>query len=102
MKYQLIVQLPGSSAGDYDAMLELEEALTESLGDLGDVDGHDAGSGEMNIFIFTDDPTRAFERVKAVLGAGDFMSRFKAAYREVGKDSFTIRYPAGLTDFSIA
>ena len=54
-------------------MIELEEIIIRSLGNLGKVDGHDAGSGEMNIFVLTDHPELAFERVKQVLGTEDFM-----------------------------
>ena len=83
-------------------MIELEEVIMRSLGNLGKVDGHDAGSGEMNIFILTEHPKLAFERVKQVLGTKDFMPDLKVAYREVGKEEFTILHPAGLTNFSIA
>ena len=83
-------------------MIEIEEVVIGGLSDLGKVDGHDAGSGEMNIFILTDRPKLAFERVKRVLGTKDFMPDLKVAYREVGKDEFTILYPAGLTYFAIA
>lgn len=44
MKYQLVLQLPAASIKDYDAMIELEDAIIESLGGVGEVDGHDAGS----------------------------------------------------------
>ena len=47
-------------------MIELEEGIMTSLGNLGQVDGHDAGSGEMNIFILTDQP-------KVANGVSDFM-----------------------------
>lgn len=83
-------------------MIKLEETIMRSLGNLGKVDGHDAGSGEMNIFIFTEHPELAFERVKKVLGTKDFMPDLKVAYREVGKDEFTILHPTGLTYFAIA
>jgi hypothetical protein len=102
MKYQLVLQLPASSVKDYDAMIELEETIIRSLGNLGKVDGHDAGSGEMNIFILTDHPKLAFERVKQVLGTKDFMPELKDAYREIGKDQFIILHPAGLSCFAIA
>jgi hypothetical protein len=102
MKYQLVLQLPASSVKDYDAMIELEETIIRSLGNLGKVDGHDAGSGEMNIFILTDHPKLAFERVKQVLGTKDFMPELKVAYREIGKDQFIILHPAGLSCFAIA
>jgi len=102
MKYQLVLQLPASSIKDYDAMIELEETIIRSLGNLGKVDGHDAGSGEMNIFVLTEHPKLAFERVKQVLGTKDFMPDLKVAYREVGQDEFTILHPTGLTYFAIA
>ena len=102
MKYQLVLQLPASSTKDYDAMIELEETIMTSLGNLGKVDGHDAGSGEMNIFIFTDHPKLAFEHVKQVLGTEDFMPDLKVAYREIGKDEFTILHPSDLSYFAVA
>ena len=102
MKYQLVLQLPASSVKDYDAMIELEEAILRRLGNIGTVDGHDAGSGEINIFILTDHPTLAFERVKQVLGTKDFMPELKVAYREIGIDGFTILHPADLSHFGIA
>ena len=102
MKCQLVLQLPASSIKDYDAMIELEETIMRSLANLGKVDGHDAGSGEMNIFIYTDQPNLAFERIKEILGTKDFMPELKVAYREIGKDEFTILHPAGLSFFTIA
>jgi len=101
MKYQLVLQMPASSIQDYDKMIELEEIIIEMLGGLGDVDGHDAGSGEMNIFILTDEPESAFERIKALFGMRDLMSDLKVAYREIGKNDFVIIYPPDLTHFTI-
>ena len=97
-----MLQLPASSIKDYDAMIELEETIVRSLGNLGRVDGHDAGSGEMNIFILTDHPKLSFERVEHVLGTRDFMPDLKVAYREIGKDEVTILYPPDLAYFAIA
>ena len=83
-------------------MIELEETIMTSLGNFGQVDGHDAGSGEMNIFILTDHPKLAFKHVKQVLGTEDFLPDLKVAYREIGKDEFTILHPVGLSYFTIA
>lgn len=101
MKYQLVLQLPASSIKDYDSMIELEEAVRQSLAELGHVDGHDAGSGEMNIFILTDYPERAFARIKQLLGTKDFMPDLKVAYRIIGNDEFTILHPSNLRHFAI-
>jgi hypothetical protein len=102
MKYQVVLQLPASSIKDYDEMVELEETIIRSLGDLGKVDGHDAGSGETNIFILTDHPELAFQRITQLLGTRDFMPDLKVAFREIGQDEFTSLYPAGLRHFAIA
>lgn len=69
MKYQLVLQLGDSSKAAYDKMIELEDLLIEQLGDLGYVDGHDWGSGTTNIFIHTDDPKSAFNRIQTLPGA---------------------------------
>ena len=101
-KYQLALQFPATSINDYDAMIELENMIINSLGVLGEVDGHDAGVNEMNIFIHTDHPEQAFERVISGIGTKEFMPELKAAFREIGTDIFTVLYPAGLKCFSIA
>ena len=83
MKYQLVLQLPAGSIQDYNNMVGLEEDIIEAIGKLGDVDGHDFGSGETNIFILTDYPQRIFDQITSQ----DIM------------DDFAIIYPTGLKNF---
>ena len=83
-------------------MVELEEVIMAGLGNLGEVDGHDAGSGEMNIFILTDHPEAAFTRIQQHLGTRDFMPDLKVAFHVIGENEFTILHPVGLTHFDIA
>jgi len=94
--------MPASSIQDYDDMVELEGVIMEALAGVGDVDGHDAGSGEMNIFILTDEPHLALDRIKLVLGTRDFMPDLKVAYRKIEGNQFTIIHPPDLTYFAIA
>jgi hypothetical protein len=101
-RQELVLQLPASSIRDYDALIELENRIIAGLGNLGEVDGHDMGVGEMNIFIRTDYPKLAFEKIKSLLGTQDFMPELKAAYRDIGKDNFTVIYPPELDHFAIA
>ena len=82
-------------------MIELEDIIIVGLGDLGKVDGHDMGVREMNIFVHTNQPKLAFEKIKSFLGTKDFMPQLKAAYRERLKDDFTILHPTNLSHFSI-
>lgn len=47
-----MLQWPSTSESAYDALIAMEDALGLSLAPaLGFVDGHDFGSGEMNLFI---------------------------------------------------
>jgi hypothetical protein len=102
MKYQLVLQWPASSIKDYDAMIDVEDALVEKLSEGSEVDGHDAGSGEVNIFIHTDEPGRAFNEVKAVLGSRDFWVDARVAFREVAATEYTVLWPKDLTEFKVA
>lgn len=102
MKYQLVLQWPGSSIKDYDKMIAIENKLIENLRNDSEVDGHDAGSGEVNIFILTDDPELTFSEVKTILGNSDHWLSIRVAYREVSKSHYITLWPEDLTDFRIA
>jgi len=99
---ELVLQWPASSIKDYNTLIEIEGIINGGLGDLGKLDGHDMGTGEMNIFVRTDHPKLAFEKIKSLLGTKDFIPDLKAAFRDVGKDNFTIIYPTDLDHFAIA
>lgn len=101
MKYQLILQWPASSIKDYDTFIEIEELLIEKLDDGSDVDGHDAGSGEMNIFIHTDDPETTFKAIKAAIGTRDFWVDARVAYRDLAGSGYTVIWPRGSADFKV-
>ena len=101
MKYQLVLQWPASSIKDYDALIEIEDVLVEKLSEKSEVDGHDAGSGEMIIIIHTDDPRRTFKEVQAILGSRDFWVDARVAYRELAKSKYTILWPKDLTEFKV-
>ena len=103
MDYQLVLQFRGDSLDDFDAMVALEEELTEELGDSADVDGHDVGSGETNIFILTSDPAGTFERATPVLARTQRLQAVTAAYRRVDGEQFTVIWPEGSTnEFRVA
>jgi hypothetical protein len=80
----------------------MENELTENLSKGSEVDGHDAGSGEVNIFILTDDPELAFSEAKAILGNSDRWLSIRVAYRELAKSRYITLWPEDLTDFRIA
>ena len=96
MKYQLVLQFRGDSLADFDALIALEDRLIEELGDSEDVvDGHDCGSGESNIFIFTSDPTSTFQKVRQTLEREGRLQSVTAAYRAIYGENYTVIWPEG-------
>ncbi len=94
-KYQLVLQFRGDSLEDFDEMVALENALTKELGSSADVDGHDIGSGEINIFIYTSDPVKTFGRSKPLLERAASLDSVTAAYRLRRGDDYTVIWPEG-------
>ncbi|MEO6532156.1 MAG: hypothetical protein ABIO06_01130 [Pseudolysinimonas sp.] len=102
MRYILVLQWPGSSESDYEALIEMEDQLERRLAAHSRVDGHDFGSGEMNIFVETDDPAGAFADVVAALGRDPRWADLRAAYREATGEDYEILWPQTLREFSVA
>ena len=102
MKYQFVIQWSASSIEDYDAMIKIEELLAEKLPGGSEVDGHDAGVGEVNIFIYTNSPGEIFAIAKEILVARGLFTGVRVAYRPVGSDLYTILWPDGLRRFEVA
>ncbi len=101
MRYILVLQWPGSAAADYDALVEMEDLLESALGDSASVDGHDFGSGEMNIFLETDRPVEAFAEVVTVIGNTRRWANVRAAYRDATGERYEILWPETLQQFSV-
>ena len=102
MKYQIVIQWPASSNADYDRLVELEYALIDALSEGSEVDGHDAGSGEMNIFVHTESVQAAFAEIKKLLAERAALNSARVAYREIGKNEYTVLWPEHLERFSLA
>ncbi len=104
-RYQLVIQFK-TGDDDYslqDEVIALEDDLIEHLDpDLVDVDGHDAGSGEMNLFLFTNEPAGAFAQIKTIMMARSLLDRSTAAYRPTDGDGFVPIWPVGLQEFEVA
>ena len=86
---------------DFDQLIKLECELEDILCDVADVDGHDFGSGEANIFILTDTPKETFEKVRAHLDESGVLSSMRIAYRKIESDEFKILWPEGVTEFKV-
>lgn len=95
MKYQLVLQFSGDTEEDLDAIVDLEDQLAEALGEDADVDGHDIGSGQTNLFILTSDPSATFQSAKPVIQKAKMLKSLTAAFRDVSGEDYTIIWPSG-------
>lgn len=102
MRYQLVLQFKGESLGDYDAMISVEDQLIGELASGAEVDGHDMGLGQTNIFIITSHPQATFEQAKTVLQRTQLLDSVSAAYRPIRGGAFTVIWPPLTREFTIA
>jgi hypothetical protein len=101
MKHVLVLQWSGSTKADFEQLVQMEDALESRLSDAGFVDGHDFGSGEMNIFIETEQSIQAFAVAKEILGKQPGWGEVRAAYREAHGETYTVLWPPGLRAFDV-
>lgn len=80
---------------EFDAAVALEDELADELGGMADVDGHDVGSNETNIFILTSEPEIVFGHAKRVLERTNLLGAVTAAYRKVNSDRYAVVWPKG-------
>lgn len=103
MRYILVLQWSAGSEADFDALIAMEDVLEVELPVAhGFVDGHDFGSGEMNIFVYTDQPQEAFVDVMASLRTHQRWPNVRAAYRPIDGDQYVTLWPATLREFSVS
>ncbi len=100
-KHQLVLQWPSSSIADYDMMIAIENALIERLSPEHEVDGHDFGSGTMNIFIRTDDARRALEEARVVLESHSYWQVVRAGFNTQTEADYTPLWPDWLKEFEV-
>ena len=92
----------GSDTHDFDKLISLEEQLIDKLAGKAQVDGHDMGSDEANIFIHTLDAQTTFSDSFPVVQRSGLIPRLGAAYREVTGDKYIRLWPKeGGAAFSI-
>lgn len=97
MDYQLVLPFRGDDCLDFDAMVSLEDEIQQIVEPMAEVDGHDVGSVEMNIFILTADPVATFDRVKPLLSAASLLDKVSVAYRELRSDDSAVLWSTSPT-----
>jgi hypothetical protein len=95
VKYQLVLQFPERWLWSFHSLIRLEDQLIRKLGNSADVDGHDCGAGEMNIFIMTNEPVETFRKIRPLLARKLWLRLSAAAYREEGSETYTVIWPEG-------
>lgn len=102
MQYQLVLQFSEDKYGDIDWIANMEEFLDATLAEA-QVDGHDIGLGEVNIFLDTDTPIEAFNRIKELFEEQNpsLLEDCKAGYRDFNFSHFIPLWPAGLKVFDV-
>jgi len=88
------VQFRGNSAVKYDDLVALEDELISALGESADVDGHDIGTSEANIFVLTSAPLKTFQDIKPTIENAGLLQLATVAFRSVQGDAFTVIWPA--------
>ena len=92
--FQLVLQFAPWSDGDFDDLVRLEDHLS-ALTEAGDVDGHDLGSNEANIFILTKNPAAALQACLPCIAEADLLQKLSAGYRSVDDDDYLRVWPEG-------
>jgi hypothetical protein len=97
MEYQLVLLWPTSLLRNYRRLI-LEEAVMAGIGDLGTVDGHDMGSGEMTSLFSLNNPNTLLS------GSNQFPrspATRKTVIGGVGENEYTPIYPDALEHFAV-
>jgi hypothetical protein len=103
MRTQLVLQFGIDGDSDrFDRLIGFEEVLSSVVGPMAEVDGHDFGSGEMNIFILTVDPIATFALVQQTDESIRPSKDMKAAYRLIDREDYVCLWPPELSHFRVA
>jgi hypothetical protein len=104
MACQLVLQFKCETIEDFDRLASLEDALDRYLRRSADanLDGHDCGMGEYNMFIHCNRPETGFENLAAFIGEQSPGLPFSAGYRRFTEDIYTPIWPKSLAVFSIS
>lgn len=101
MKYLMTLQWPASAIAEFDVLIGFEDALIENLSDACEVDGHDFGVGEINIFIHTNDPNSALIEIQAIFRDTAFWENLKIGYREMSRSDYVGLWPSDGSKFKV-
>jgi hypothetical protein len=91
--YQLTIQFRPWLDGGPDLLVQLEDDFADALGNVGEVDGHDVGSNEANVFILSEEPDVAFSICRPIIEQFHLLGFCSAACRRVDESTYTRLWP---------
>ncbi|MFA5375780.1 MAG: ABC transporter [Dehalococcoidia bacterium] len=97
MEYQLVIQFPAEKIEDFESLVKFEDSLIKIIGTSAEVDGHDFGSGEANIFIITPNPASTFALIKKKLASNGMLKQCLVAHRELQGEKYSVIWPEGFS-----
>jgi hypothetical protein len=97
MNFQLVLQFSSFALKNFDEIAELEDLLIAKLKSQNVVDGHDLGVGEVNVFIFTDEPNGTFREIQSILTDHRLWPHIRAGYSA----EYVVLWPEGHATFSV-
>lgn len=91
--YQLVLQLPDTFFASIGELHAFEERLMARLPRTAKLDGHDIGSGTINVFVDTDFPEATFATIRSRVTTRVIEAKLRIAYRAVDSDDWVNLWP---------
>jgi hypothetical protein len=101
VNYQLVLQWVSPDIPTFDELIAFEDSVIVLLGETGEVDGHDVGSAEANIFLETDDPRECWSILSHALRSEAMIASVSVGYRRHDEEQFVPLWPESLLSFSV-
>lgn len=93
MRYQLVLRFRKAAFDTPAAVHALERELTEALGGKAQLDGHDTGQRDIDLFMVSEEPDSAFRRCKPALEKLSLLDKVVVAHRLEGGARFKVLWP---------
>jgi hypothetical protein len=91
--FQLVLQFKPWGSTQLVELVDLEKQLIEALDGVADIDGHDVGSNEANIFILCSDPAVVFPGCVPFVTKAGLLPILSAAHRPCDGERYTRIWP---------
>jgi len=101
MDSRLVLQWCEPNLPHFDQLIAIEDSLIAAIGEYGEVDGHDAGAAECNIFIETHEPMNCFDVLRSVCGRESWFAALTAGYRRLDEQAYNPLWPTDMKSFTV-